>query len=159
MVLGLLTAAAAAAVLGLTVFDEARAHAAAAQARLRGVDAVALTSPAVTKGSDESTGTALLRWSDRSGAAHQVAASVPLWTQAGSTVRIWLDRHGQAGPGPESVSASAARAVGKGLLLLVTEAALLTMAWTGASWAVDRTAMRAWEREWQQVEPVWHQRG
>ncbi|MFD0332111.1 hypothetical protein ACFQZC_37810 [Streptacidiphilus monticola] len=41
----------------------------------------------------------------------------------------------------------------------MTEAALLTMAWTGASWAVDRTAMRAWEREWQQVEPVWHQRG
>lgn len=97
-----------------------------------------------------------VRWTGADGHRHTGVTDVPASAVAGDPVTVWLDPAGRIvspPPGPAAL-AGLAVLVGAGSWILI---GLLLL---GAGWGVrrrlDRHRLRAWGREWAQVEPGRH---
>ncbi|MFJ3175315.1 hypothetical protein ACIPJK_31615 [Streptomyces roseus] len=87
--------------------------------------------------------------------AHTQTVPVPEGTRKGETVRVWVDDKGDAAPTPPGTSDVATTAVvyGTGTLCGVVFAAG-ALAFVRLR-VVDARSARAWEAEWEDVEPLW----
>lgn len=95
-------------------------------------------------------------WTGSDGRRVTGVADVPAAAVAGDPVTIWLDPAGRIVPPPPGPAALA------GLAVLVGAGSwvLIGLLLAGAGWAVrrrlDRLRLRAWGREWAEVEPGRH---
>lgn len=100
--------------------------------------------------------TAPARWTGADGQPATGVVEVPATAAAGDRVTVWLDDAGRVVPAPASADALAGLTIvaGAGSWFLIGVLILLV------GWAVrhrlDRRRLRAWEREWSQVEPGRH---
>jgi hypothetical protein len=95
------------------------------------------------------------RWTAPDGTARRGYVLVPVGTQAGRTVRIWVDRAGwQTGPPlrPDQVAGQTVLAM---VVALFTLGAVLVCAGALGLQAVDRRRLAAWDAEWQTTGPQW----
>ena len=95
------------------------------------------------------------RWTAPDGTARRGYVVVPAGTQAGRTVRIWVDRAGwQTGPPlrPDQVTGQMVLAM---VIAPFTLGAVLVCAGTLGLQAVDRRRLAAWDADWQTTGPRW----
>lgn len=160
LVLGLVAAAALAAVVGLAGYHHDRVAAALEAARLQRVQAVATTDAVRPTGpvGDYADTTTLVRWAYPAGTPHQESVSVPRGTVRGESVTLWLDASGRPTGAPDTPAQSANNAV-----------FLAASCWIGSSTTVlagaalglhlvDNADLRHWDQEWARVEPQWSRR-
>ncbi|WP_051699841.1 hypothetical protein [Streptomyces sp. NRRL F-4474] len=86
---------------------------------------------------------------------HADTVPVPAQTRKGDTVAVWVDDRGDAATAPPVTADLALRAFGFGAAAL-TGGVLLAgaLARLGIR-LVDARSARAWESEWEEVEPLW----
>ncbi|MFJ7587533.1 hypothetical protein ACIQZO_09075 [Streptomyces sp. NPDC097617] len=94
-------------------------------------------------------------WRDTSHRVHTETVPVPVGTRNGDAVRLWIDDHGNVAARPPSTPDIALNAVGLGtgasaVIVLAAGAFVYTRLRT-----VDARSRRAWESEWESVEPQW----
>ncbi|AXE24242.1 hypothetical protein C0216_12950 [Streptomyces globosus] len=86
---------------------------------------------------------------------HRHTVSVPAETRTGDTVRVWVDDRGNPAAAPPGTPEVVFEAFGLGTLaltgILLVSGALVRVGLR----IVDVRASRAWESEWESVEPVW----
>ncbi|MFJ7165162.1 hypothetical protein ACIQUV_06655 [Streptomyces globosus] len=86
---------------------------------------------------------------------HRGTVAVPADTRSGDTVRVWVDDRGRPATAPPGTPDTALEAFGLGTLTL-TGILLVSGALVRAGLRiVDVRTSRAWESEWEGVEPVW----
>lgn len=156
LVAALLAATATCALLAYTQYHDSRTAAERAAARLRPVNAVVLGTPtAAVSGHGAGNPVAEVRWRDPDGHVVEGVTEVPPLTVQGDRVRVWLDGDDLPAPPPSSPTGSAATAICIGLCVVAGLWALLIGAHAMLRSAVERSALRAWERSWRAVEPRW----
>jgi hypothetical protein len=101
------------------------------------------------------TATARALWTDRAGAAHEGQFTAPRGTVAGQTLPIWVDSSGQLAATPPSTSDRITSAVAISVMAISFFAALMMVIAAGIQWALDRSRLAQWEREWRTTEPLW----
>lgn len=141
---------------GESAYEAKSADAASAQASGRYTDAV-LLAPAATAGGYDNWFRA--RWIDQDGGKHVADVPVGVNAKAGSTVRIWLDHHGNRTTPPSDSAAVAAESVGLGLLIVGGAALVLESIRRAARSALNRIRLADWEAEWERVGPRWSRPG
>ncbi|MEY9968062.1 hypothetical protein ABIA33_006142 [Streptacidiphilus sp. MAP12-16] len=151
LALSLAVAAGLCTLLGMTLYRSDRAAAAVTAAQLHHVQAVALTGTTQTS----TDATALLRWADPNGHPDQGTVSVPISTVQGEQLQIWIDAQGHPATAPASATEAAGNVAAFSLGILAGSVLLLTGGYSVARQQLDRRTLRAWEREWDQVEPAW----
>ncbi|MCB5163835.1 hypothetical protein LG634_03135 [Streptomyces bambusae] len=94
-------------------------------------------------------------WEHPPGRVRTETVPVPLGTRTGDTVRVWVDDQGKAAAAPPGKAEAFLKALGAGTAalagVLLVAGALVRVAFRIAQ---ARTA-RAWEAEWEAVEPLW----
>jgi hypothetical protein len=96
-----------------------------------------------------------VRWVGRDGAERVGEVRVQPPRYAGETVTVWTDRTGNLVPPPTTpVEAHFAAAAAAGLVLLALSGVLAAL-WNAIRRGTMALSRVQWEREWQQVEPVW----
>jgi hypothetical protein len=153
--LGLIAAAALAAVLSLACYQTGRAAAARTAAGLHQVQAQAVTGATVTR---DSGTTAQIRYRDLAGVTLQSQVSVAPTVVQGQRLTLWLDSGDQVSIPPASPADSASTAVCVGLLTFFGSSIVIVGARSLAKARLDRNDLRHWEQEWLQVEPSWSHR-
>lgn len=154
LLLGLLAVPVAAAVAS-SVAGRTGAVAAAVDARTTPVTARTL---ADATGSTAPGGTLVpvrvpVGWS-RDGVPYRARTWVPQGTRAGTAVVVRVDATGDVVEGPtagDAVGVAAAAGIG----VLVSAWALLLTVLVATRLLLDRTRMRAWGAEWEEIEPPW----
>ncbi|WP_420078727.1 hypothetical protein ACN6AT_05575 [Streptomyces sp. JL4002] len=76
-------------------------------------------------------------------------------TRSGDTVRLWVDDAGQAASAPPGTPDIALNAIGLGTGAAGAVALAAGVALYARQRIVDARSARAWEREWESVEPRW----
>jgi len=98
------------------------------------------------------------RWQLRNGAARTGLVLAEDGSKAGAEVSVWLDESGR----PMDPPLSAVDLIGAGVLVAVfgwlSAVGLLALGCWGLHHALDRRRFRAWDSEWDRVEPDWHDR-
>ncbi|MER6012488.1 Rv1733c family protein [Streptomyces bluensis] len=99
-----------------------------------------------------------IRWTDGNGKERSGTILVRSGTPKGTTVRVWLDRHGTV-TGPP-MTAYNARATGwfAGTTAAAGMVAGFLAARAGMRRVLDRRRYARWEAEWALVEPLWSAR-
>ncbi|CAL9337352.1 hypothetical protein SUDANB120_00194 [Streptomyces sp. enrichment culture] len=105
--------------------------------------------------SDRTSTAASATWQYPPGRAHTGTVPVPPGTRKGDAVRVWVDDRGAVASAPPGTAELALEA-----LLLGAAAATGVLVVSGALVrvglrAVDARSARAWEAEWEDVEPLW----
>ncbi|MFJ9643523.1 hypothetical protein [Streptomyces sp. NPDC101206] len=105
--------------------------------------------------SDRTTTVAAATWHYPPDRAHRETVSVPPGTRQGDTVRVWVDDRGNAVAAPPDTAELALEA-----FVFGTAAFMGTLLVSGVLVAfglriVDARCARAWESEWEDVEPLW----
>ncbi|QYX75252.1 Rv1733c family protein [Streptomyces akebiae] len=99
-----------------------------------------------------------VRWKAADGSLRTGSARVEPGTDGGTTVRVWLDRHGNVVPAPLDSDDAMYQGVALGTATAV--GAALTVSCLG--WAVhgraERRRMAQWDTEWARIGPQWGQR-
>ena len=121
--------------------------------QVQGVALGAAEPPASLRGASY---TALVRWVDATGTAHEGRAAVPPGTDAGGRVRLWLDGEGHLTAALVDNAVGDSVALG-GVTFLVLGSAVAAAAVIGRV-RLRRIDEQAWEQEWNLVEPVWTHR-
>jgi hypothetical protein len=98
---------------------------------------------------------AVVVWTAPAGTERTGTVDVPLDAKAGSTVPVWMDRHGDLSRPPVGEGDVIARTIGNALLTYLCIAALVCAGYYGFRKALDRSRLRRWARDWVAVEPVW----
>ena len=147
-----------AALLALGFYHDDRASAVQQASALHRTQAVALTDADQDHGGYGANFTALLRWTDPSGATHQGRAAVDAATVAGTSVPVWLNSAGQVSAPPTTVADSTGKAILLGGLVLVSGGSLVLAGSSLARSRLSRADLRNWEREWKEIEPTWTRR-
>ncbi|ATZ28635.1 hypothetical protein ACFZBM_09275 [Streptomyces lavendulae] len=94
-------------------------------------------------------------WRDTAHRVHTGSVPVPAATRYGDTVRLWIDDRGNPAAAPPGAAETALNAIGLGAGVSAV-GVLAAGAFVGARLrGVDRRSARAWEREWESVEPRW----
>ncbi|WP_431046065.1 Rv1733c family protein [Streptomyces sp. P1-3] len=99
-----------------------------------------------------------VRWTEKNGAARTGVAEVPPGTEKGETVRVWVDRAGKVTTAPLPSSAAMSTGWTAGAM---TAAAGATVVWgtrAAIRRALDHRRCAQWEKEWDELEPVWSRR-
>jgi len=89
------------------------------------------------------------------GRVHTGPVLVARGSQAGTSMQVWVDRHGQLQSPPPTAAQVTARVV---LVAVVTPLAVavgLWLSWRALLQALDRRRMAAWGRAWSVVGPLW----
>jgi hypothetical protein len=95
-------------------------------------------------------------WTGPDGIEHRGVVTVPIGTQAGDSVTIWIDGRGERTGPPLSDSGVATRAVTEGFATFLGLAALAVGVYLSVRRLLDRSRFRRWTAEWAAVEPVWN---
>ncbi|MBF9067028.1 Rv1733c family protein [Streptacidiphilus fuscans] len=154
-ILGVLAALAVGALVGMSVYQQGRAHALEQARNLRPVQARIVSRPSPTGDGGD---VAQVTWTASDGTVQQAVTGVPAADGVGDHVGIWLDASGQPVAAPTSVVNIAGTAVLVGLLVTVGAGVVVESAGALARWHLDRRDEETWETEWQVVEPVWSRR-
>jgi hypothetical protein len=158
--LGALLAVPVAATVGSLVHDQGMRAAAEASVTLRRVEAVLLqdgpvASPGPDGGSGEGGSRAQASWPGADGKPHVDWIPVRTGSKAGSTVPLWVDPADHVSSPPANgaqVTGSAVIAASGTLLGIEFLCAILIF---GAHSLAVMAASRAWQYEWEVVEPQW----
>ncbi|MBZ9599457.1 hypothetical protein K7B06_30870 [Streptomyces erythrochromogenes] len=94
-------------------------------------------------------------WQYPDGRRHADTVPVPAQTRKGDTVRVWVDDRGDAATAPPVTADLAMRAFGLGTVVFAGIALLAGALVRLGIRFVDARSARAWESEWEDVEPVW----
>ncbi|WP_423834491.1 Rv1733c family protein [Streptomyces manipurensis] len=94
-------------------------------------------------------------WRDHENRVHTETVPVPVVTRSGDTVRLWVDDAGQAASAPPGTPDIALNAIGLGTGAAGAVALAAGVALYARQRIVDARSARAWEREWESVEPRW----
>ncbi|WP_327279867.1 MULTISPECIES: hypothetical protein [unclassified Streptomyces] len=145
-------------VVGRSAWTDARRDAEGIARHRYSVTAVTVAETTYRAGTGPSTRPLLVApatWQDRSHRVHTESVPVPAETRKGGTVRLWVDDNGNAATEPPGAPDVALNAMGQG-----TGASALVVLVAGAFVyarlrGVDRHSARAWESEWEKVEPQW----
>ncbi|MFD6230329.1 hypothetical protein ACFWFZ_26195 [Streptomyces sp. NPDC060232] len=86
---------------------------------------------------------------------HADTVPVPAQTRKGDTVPVWVDDRGEAATAPPGTADLALRAFGLGTVVLTGITLLAGALVRVGIRVVDARSARAWEAEWEDVEPVW----
>ncbi|MGI8306549.1 Rv1733c family protein [Saccharopolyspora hattusasensis] len=140
-------------------YAEAAREAAVAASTRRPVEAVVTSAPVVhviSGAEHESTSySAEVSWTGTDGRAHVNVAAVPAKTVLGGKVRLWVDTADRITVAPPSEAQLRASAGAVAFEIVVAGELLCA----GLIWCVrgiaDACAERAWNREWEIVEPKW----
>ncbi|MFE3327035.1 hypothetical protein [Streptomyces sp. NPDC059176] len=89
------------------------------------------------------------------GTAHRDALSVPMGTEAGSVVPIWVDADGRRVPRPRGTADVAAASGVAGLSVLIGLSAASLGVFSIRGRRLERRTLEAWDAEWATVEPYW----
>jgi hypothetical protein len=113
--------------------------------------------PGTTAGGAQ-TVSATVRWQEHDGTQRSGTVEVKPGTEAGSTLRVWVDRDGDIRSAPPTAD----QAVAEGWMAGAVTAGTVTMvswaAWKGLACGLDRHRYAQWDAEWERVEPVWSHR-
>ena len=101
------------------------------------------------------TAGATIVWTAPSGMQRKGRVDVPVGTEAGTSVPIWVDRQGAQVPQPLDDGDVVTRTVAQALLTYVEIVALVCAGYVGFRWALDRSRLRRWATDWAAVEPLW----
>jgi hypothetical protein len=154
--LALVAAAALCALLGLSLYQQGRAHALQVDASMRPVQARVVGQPYPSGvGGD----LAQVSWAAPDGSARQGIAGVPDTDHVGDQVRIWLDPAGNVSTGPVTTANIVGTAVLSALLAMIGADAIVLGAGSVARSRLNRVDQEAWEKEWTVYEPLWSRRG
>ncbi|RAG87305.1 hypothetical protein DN069_01900 [Streptacidiphilus pinicola] len=154
-VLALVASAVLCALLGLSVYQHARAHALQVERGLRPTQARVLQPPYSSGSSGEQ---AQVSWTAPDGSSRQGIAGVSGTVQVGSRVQIWIDGNGNAATGPATTSNIVGTAILTGLLVMIGADVALVSAGAMARSRLNRRDETAWDKEWLVYEPVWSRR-
>ncbi|WP_431930918.1 Rv1733c family protein [Nonomuraea jabiensis] len=88
------------------------------------------------------------RWTAPSGERKTGEVAVPAGTRAGTSVKVWIDGHGELTTPPTSHAETLAGAVVAAFLVVVGSAATLTLAFRVFRWSLDRGRYAAWDASW-----------
>ncbi|MFI8100765.1 hypothetical protein [Streptomyces sp. NPDC086023] len=94
-------------------------------------------------------------WHDPPERSHTGTVPVPAGTRKGDTVRIWVDDVGNAATAPPGRADVALDAVGFGMGALTGILLVSGLVVHAGLRIVDARSARAWETEWEAVEPLW----
>lgn len=158
LVLAVTATAALAALLAVGFYHQDRAAAQRQAAALHRTQAVALTDADQGHGGYGAGFSAVLRWTDPSGATRQGRAAVDAATVTGAGVPVWLDSADRPTAPPTTAADSTSMAILLGGLVLVTGASLVLAGASLARSRLGRADLRDWEREWNRIEPAWTRR-
>jgi hypothetical protein len=101
------------------------------------------------------TGRAMVVWTGPPGIERTGTVAVPADAEAGATVLMWVDGHGDLARPPVGDGDVLARTIGNGLLTYLCIGSLACVGYFGFRWALDRSRLRRWATDWAAVEPVW----
>ena len=96
---------------------------------------------------------ALATWTDAGAIRHQGQVPVAVNTPAGTVVQVWLDGHGQLASPPLNRRGPLYAGVVTAVGVLLFGGAALAGLWAGLCWLTLSWNLRAWEREWAQIDP------
>lgn len=94
-------------------------------------------------------------WTGADGRPHTAAVPVALGTKAGTTVRVWVDPADQVTDPPPTSGQVIGSAVIVACATLLGAEFVCAMALLGLRAAAIRATARAWQHEWEVVEPQW----
>jgi hypothetical protein len=94
-------------------------------------------------------------WTGPVGLRHEGRVAVPVGAEAGSVVRIWIDREGGHTTPPLGDADVAARSAGAALLTFLGLCSVAYGLYLAFRKALDRGRMRRWDADWAVVGPVW----
>ncbi|MCX4744365.1 hypothetical protein OG455_02345 [Kitasatospora sp. NBC_01287] len=156
---GLVLALAVGALVALLLLGGMRAHARQVGAHLHPVTATTLSAATDSPTRSLWSAQANASWAYPGASAHTGVIGVPAGTAQGSRLPLWVDDSGgpASPPPPDSELATAAALYGIGAL-----AGVGAVSWVGYQLrrrCLDRRAERAWEPDWERVEPLWSGRG
>jgi hypothetical protein len=95
-------------------------------------------------------------WTKPDGTTGKGEVEAAYGLQVGAKVEIWLDEHGREVDRPVTEADAAADGVLVALVGWVTVLVLLTGAQAGVHLLLNRRRYRAWDRQWEQIEPGWN---
>ncbi|MFE1949662.1 hypothetical protein ACFW9D_04245 [Streptomyces sp. NPDC059524] len=95
------------------------------------------------------------RWEQPAGVPRAGKIDVPLGTGKGATVPLWVDDTGAPAQPPGTVAGRALGALSGGALVTATAGLTMLGCLRLARRRTERHLLAAWEREWEEVEPVW----
>jgi hypothetical protein len=144
------------ALLGVSVYQQGRAHALHHAQQLRPVQAKIIGQPYPAGIGGEM---AQVSWTGADGRTHHGTVAVPSADRAGDQTQIWLDSTGNAATAPDSTQNIVGTAVLTGMLAMIGADVVLVCLGAFARSRLDRWDERAWEAEWQVYEPLWTRRG
>jgi hypothetical protein len=158
LVLGLVASAGLSVLVALALYQDDRSASHRYAATLHQVQAVAVSDADQQHGGLGGDFSAVVRWTDPSGKAHQTRAAADPATLTGDKVAVWLDSTDQVAAPPTNVADSAGKAVVLGSLALVTAATLVSAMGSVARSRLNQADIRNWDREWEKTEPAWTRR-
>nr|WP_037603617.1 hypothetical protein [Streptacidiphilus rugosus] len=154
-VLAVVAAAVLCALLGMSAYQQGRAHALEQAQHLRPVQARIVGQPyAVGVGGEM----AKVSWSAADGRTVQGSATVPSSGQVGDQARIWLDAGGNPTTGPATTENTVSTAILTGTLALIGAGVVIASAGAFVRLRLNHMDETAWTREWQVYEPLWSRR-
>lgn len=157
----LLGAPLAGAVAGRWAHEDARATAAAQRAdrhRVRAEVAGRADAPLPSVQNTERKHRATVRWTAPDGTPRTSTALVPVGSNPGERVDVWLDSSGRLVQPPPGEATIWQHTVTIGACAAVGAAGLILLAHTMVRRRLERHRLAEWDREWARTEPEWSRR-
>jgi hypothetical protein len=101
---------------------------------------------------------ATVRWTASDGSRREDRTWVPPGTTAGTTVTIWITRHGNQTTQPVTGAEAAVTAGIFGTMAAAAAGSLVQLGALAIRQRIDRQRMRRWEEEWQRIDTRWGRR-
>ncbi|MFI9846985.1 hypothetical protein ACIHFD_58915 [Nonomuraea sp. NPDC051941] len=98
------------------------------------------------------------RWTAPSGERKMGEVAVPAGTRAGTSVKVWIDGHGELTTPPTSHAETLTGALVAAFLVVVGSAATLSLAFRVFRAALDRRRYAAWDASWAEACARWRRR-
>lgn len=95
------------------------------------------------------------RWRDTDETIHTGQAPVDRGTRAGDKVVVWLDEHNSPVVGPIDGEQALVAGVFVAVTGWLSATGLVALVGLAAVRLLDRGCLRAWQEEWERVEPKW----
>ncbi|MFM9589234.1 hypothetical protein ACKI1J_12075 [Streptomyces scabiei] len=99
-----------------------------------------------------------VRWTAADGSPRTGTARVEPGSDEGTTVRVWLDRHGNVVPEPLNSDEAGLQGAVLGAAAAVGAALAVSCLGRVVHGRVERRRLAAWDTEWAKVGPQWGQR-
>ncbi|WP_370071980.1 hypothetical protein [Streptacidiphilus sp. MAP5-3] len=153
--LAVLAAAVLGTLIGMSVYQQGRAHTLDQARHLHPVQARIVGQPYMTGVGGE---VAEVSWTAADGKVQRSVVSVPAAVGPADQVRVWLDASGSPAAAPTSALNTGGTAALVGVLAMLGGDIVLVSAGSLVRWRLNRRDEEAWEAEWQVFEPLWSRR-